>query len=461
MTTAGNTVFSPMGGPPPLGGDVPGPPTLTLKMARKITAISTSGTIVEYFDLSLASFMGATVWPALFFPKGSFAAAFAASVGVAVGVTYAARPIGAMLFGHFGDRLGRKNSLISTLILGAFGTLMLAFAPSYAGAGMWGIGMVLVARFIFGIAMGGQMGSAVSWITEAAEATGTKRRGLFTGMMAPAASIGVTLCAGLFLLFSQVLSKAAFASWGWRVVVLVGVLVIVIAGAAMVSVVDSPIFTNVKQKKEIRTFPLGDVIKEQWRKLLILPFISVGVTMVTLLSSLFVAGYLESQHVAWFSYTAIYFMSFIGGFFMIAGGLISATYSDRLGRKKTVIIGLIMALVMGIIGVQFLVETKTWAGSLIAIIFFSIPVAVGEGGFYALFAEAFPTRYRQTASGLTYQLSNFWEAIILICIVPTAYVAFGIGGSVWVLVGLVVLCAGLGIGAAIWTRETAGVPLEL
>src|ERR1039458_6979090 len=154
MTTAGNTVFSPMGGPPPLlGGQGPVAPTLTMKMARRITAISTSGTIVEDLDLNLASLVKGTVWPALFFPIGSFAAAFAASVGVAVGVTYAARPIGAMIFGHFGDRLGRKQALISTLILGAFGTLMLAFAPSYAGAGMWGIGMVLVARFIFGIAM--------------------------------------------------------------------------------------------------------------------------------------------------------------------------------------------------------------------------------------------------------------------------------------------------------------------
>ncbi|MDA8440140.1 MAG: MFS transporter [Propionibacterium sp.] len=426
--------------------------------AQKITVVSALGTVVDYFDFSLAGYLGATVWPALFFPKGTFAAAFAASAGVAVGISYLARPFGAILFGHFGDILGRKNSLLATLVLAAIGTLGLAFAPTYAVAGFFGIVLVVLCRLLFGIAMGGEMGGAVSWITEAAEAAQTKRRGLYTGMLAVAASTGVFLAAGSFVVASTLLSKADFANWGWRVVVLLGVVAIIIAGIGRYSVMESPLFTELKKKDATikKGFPIIEVLRERPLAVLILPWIAVAVTMVVVLSSSFLPGYFVATKAPWFSYTMVYWMAAAGAVLMAAAGFVFAYFSDALGRRPTILIALVGALVFMLAGLVVLVPSGLLGLAFVAGVLFSIPVGAAEGGFYPLYAESFPTKYRQSGAGFTYQMSNLYEAILLIVVLPAIYVAYGLTNSLGPIAILETLCIGAGIVAVLWAKETRG-----
>src|ERR1035437_1784451 len=195
---------------------------------RKVQLVSGIGTAIDYYDFAVTGLLSATIWPTLFFPKGSFAASFATSTAMVLGITFLARPIGAILFGHFGDKIGRKNTLIATLVLAAIGTLGIAFAPTYEFSGTFGIALILACRFLFGLAMGGEMGGALSWITETATAAKTGRRGFITGSLGIFAGIGVITSAVTVLVVRNLMPSADYSNWGWRVVILIAVVVLAV-----------------------------------------------------------------------------------------------------------------------------------------------------------------------------------------------------------------------------------------
>jgi MFS family permease len=425
--------------------------------ARRVALVSGVGTLIDYYDISVAGSLAATIWPTLFFPAGSFAAAFATSAGVTFGMTFLARPIGAILFGHFGDTIGRKATLIATLVVAALGTLGIAFAPAYAVAGFFGIILIVVCRFLFGLAMGGEMGGAITWTTEAADAAKSKRRGLFAGSLGVFAGTGVVLGSLSVLLASNLMNSADYINWGWRAVIIAATVILVLGGIARYWVTESPLFEELKKRNAVITSstPIIAVLKERWQRILILSWIPVAGTTIVSLNSTFLAGYLVGSKASFYSPSFYFTALAIGGVGLTAMAATSAYLSDVLGRKRTVLLSLLIALVVAPIGLLVLFPSGSWALVMLGALLFEIPVG-GQGAFFPLFAESFSTKYRQTGAGLSYQMSNLWEAIIFIVVVPVFYTTYGLTGSLIPLTVLTVALTFVGFLALRYSRETRG-----
>jgi len=427
------------------------------RQARRVTLVSGIGALIDYYDIAVAGALAATIWPALFFPKGSFAAAFATSAGVTFGVTFLARPIGALIFGHFGDTIGRKVTLIASLALAALGTLGIAFAPTYSQAGFFGIALIIVCRFIFGLAMGGEMGGALSWTTEAAEASGTKRRGLFAGSLGVFAGVGVTLGSASVLLVSNLMPTGDYTNWGWRAVIIIATAILVVGGVARYWVTESPLFEELKKRNAVlkESAPVVAVLKERWRTVLSLSWIAVAGTVIISLNSTFLAGYLVASKAPFYSTNYYFTALLIGGIGLTLVAAISAYLTDVLGRKRTILLTLVLAAVVAPLGLLFLFPSGNWALVLVGAVLFELPVG-GQGAFFPLYSESFPTKYRQTGAGLTYQVSNLWEAVIFIAVVPWFYTTYGLTESLLPLTLLSLAMTGVALLALWYARETRG-----
>jgi Major Facilitator Superfamily. len=426
---------------------------------RKIALVSGIGTAIDYYDFAVTGLLSATIWPTLFFPKGSFAASFATSTAVTVGITFGMRPVGAILFGHFGDKIGRKNTLIATLVLAALGTLGIAIAPTYATAGFLGIGVILFCRALFGLAMGGEMGGALSWVTETATAAKSGRRGFATGSLGIFAGIGVICSALTVLVVSNLMPAGAYTDWGWRVVVFIAVVILVVGAIARYWVIESPLFTEMKKKgSDIRKgFPIVQVLKERWAMVFILPFICVAGTTLANLNNTFLAGYLVASKAPYYSLNFYYVASVGAGVAVLVSSAVMAYWSDTLGRKVALLVALAAVLVVA--PLAFLGMLPSGVGGIVIFAPFLLALPVGaQGAFFPLFAESYPTRYRQTAAGLTYQMSNLYEAVLFVWVLPWIYGGWGLVNS---LVPLTVLCvafAVVGMFALWYARETRDAP---
>ena len=430
------------------------------RQARRVAVVSGLGAMIDYYDLSVAGSLAAAVWPALFFPKGSFAAAFATSAGVTFGVAFLARPIGAAIFGHFGDTIGRKTTLIATLVVAALGTLGIAAAPTYAQGGFFGIALIIACRFLFGLGMGGEMGGAVAWTTEAAAAAKTKRRGLFSGSLGVFSGIGTVLGAGTVLTATNLMSAGDFSNWGWRVVILVATVILLVGGVARYWVQESPLFEALKQRNAvIKGAPLGELLKERWRMVFVLSWIPVAGTLIISLNTNFLAGYLIASKASFYSPSYFYTAQLIGGIGLTIVAAMSAYLTDVIGRKRAILITVVLAVVVAPLGLLVLFPSGNWALVILGALLFALPVG-GQGAFFVLFAESFPTKFRQTGAGVTYQGSNLWEAVIFIFLVPWFYVTFGLTDSLLplTLLSLAASCAAL--LALRYARETRGGALE-
>ena len=432
------------------------------RQARRVAIVTGVGAMIDYYDITVTGALSATIWPILFFPSGSFAAAFATSAGVTFGMTLLARPFGAAIFGHFGDRIGRKKTLIATLILAGIGTLGMAFAPTYHTAGSFGIILIICCRVLFGLSMGGEMGGAISWTSESAEASRTKRRGLFSGTLGIFSGVGVMVGAAFVLIISNIMPAASYQSWGWRVLLFIATLILVIGGVARYWVNESPLFKDVKAKRdaaEVRKVPIVELLASQWRTVIIMSFIAVAGTVIVSLNTTFLAGYLKAAEVPFYSQNYFYMAMFIGGIGLTAVAAMAAHFADVYGRRPTLLVTIIAAGVIGPIGLLLLLPSKDMVLIMLAAFLFELPVG-GQGAFFSLYAESFPTVYRQTGAGLTYQLSNLWEGLIFVELLPVIYKHYGILGSVGPIAIICVVAAILALLALWYARETRGRALE-
>jgi MFS family permease len=416
--------------------------------------------MIDYYDLTLVGVLAGTVWPALFFAKGSYATSFATSAGMTLGVTMLSRPFGSIIFGHFGDRIGRKNTLIATLVFAGIGTLGIAFAPTYATSGELGIILILACRCLFGVSMGGEMGGAIAWTSEAGEVSKTTRRGLASGTLGIFAGVGIILSSALVLLVSNVMSAHSYQDWGWRLLLLIATVILALGGVARYWVSESPLFQEVKGRateSATRKFPLFGLLAAQWRPVLIMSFIGVAGTVLAWLNTSFLSGYLSATKS--FSMNLFFTALLIGGIGVAAVSAVCGYCSDIFGRRPTLLVCLLGCVVFGPVGMLVLVPSKTVALTLLAAFLFELPVG-GQGAFFPLYAESFPTVYRQTGAGLTYQLGNLWEGLIFVLVFPYIYGRFGITGSLLPLSIVCVVMAAVGLVALWYTRETRGRALE-
>src|SRR6478735_3389456 len=239
-------------------------PSLARSQRRRAVIASTVGTSIEWYDFFLYGTAAALVFPQVFFPGQSQYAGVIASFGTQF-VGFAARPIGAAIFGHYGDRIGRKATLITTLLIMGIGTALIGVLPGFAAIGLAAPLLLTVLRLLQGVAVGGEWGGSVLLAME----WGSRRR---RGFMASWPQLGVPLGLLLSTAMVQVMSRSTgpdFLTWGWRVPFLASLLLVGVGLYVRLRVMESPEFAKVKESKAVAHRPLAEVIRLQWRDILL------------------------------------------------------------------------------------------------------------------------------------------------------------------------------------------------
>jgi MFS family permease len=368
--------------------------------AHRIHAVvaSTVGTTIEWYDFFLYGTAAALVFPKVFFPSESPAAGVLLSFGTQF-VGFAARPIGAIVFGHYGDRIGRKATLISTLLLMGISTFLMGLMPTYAAIGLAAPVLLVVLRVLQGIGVGGEWGGSVLVSME----WGSQRwRGFFASWPQLGVPLGLLLSTGMVKLMSGV-AGSGFDSWGWRVPFLASIVLIGVGLYVRLRVAETPTFTEVRRAGTVPRLPVWQVLREQPREVLTSAFVRMSEQAPFYLFITFVLAY-GTGHLG------LAKDSLLNDTLVAAAvGLVSVPLfgyvSDLIGRRLMYGIG-IVAVAAFAFPYYGLLNTKTAGLVLLAIVLSLVFHDMQYGPQAALIAETFGPRIRYSGAGLGYQLAS-------------------------------------------------------
>jgi MFS family permease len=370
-------------------------------MLVKSVVASTVGTTIEWYDFFLYSTVTPLVFAKLFFPNsdplvGTLQAFLVYFVG------FLARPVGAFIFGHFGDRSGRKAALISTLLLMGIATFLVAFVPGYNMIGIWGAIILTALRFIQGVGVGGEWGGSILIAMEWTKGFGTR------GFVASCPQFGV--CAGLFLANLAVLgfstfsgSQEQFLTWGWRVPFLLSALLVFVGLWIRLGILETPTFARLVEQDKLEQTPALEVFRRHPKPIFLSPLVRLSEQAPFYIFTAFVFTYgtqqlklsrdLLLQAVTLFAVVEVFFIPFAG------------YLSDRIGRKRTYLIGVTLMSVMGFVFIALL-NTKDPTLVVLGVSLGAIPHAFQYGPQAALIAEQFTPRMRYSGASIGYQLAS-------------------------------------------------------
>ncbi|MFL6573506.1 MAG: MFS transporter [Burkholderiales bacterium] len=366
---------------------------------RRAVIASTIGTTIEWYDFFLYSIVTGLVFAKLFFPQSDpLTGTLQAFAIYAVG--FVARPVGAAIFGHYGDRIGRKSTLIATLILMGVATFLVAFVPTYESIGIWGAVILTVLRFLQGVGVGGDWGGSVLMSMEWA------RTNQHRGFVASWPQFGVP--AGLFIanlvvLICSELSGPAFLTWGWRVPFALSIVLVAIGLYIRLKIMETPVFTRLVEQKRLERTPMLEVFKRHPKEILLSCFARMAEQAPFYIFTAFIFSYATGnlQVTRDFLLAAVMCASFVSFFTIPIFGHIS----DRLGRRKVYLVG---AIVTGIFGFAYfgMLSSGSAAWIFVAVVMSLIPHDMMYGPQAALIAESFTPRLRYSGSSMGYQLAS-------------------------------------------------------
>jgi metabolite-proton symporter len=366
--------------------------------ARRAIVASVVGTTIEWYDFFLYGTAAALVFPKLFFPGVSPFAGILASFGTQF-VGFAARPVGAAIFGHFGDRVGRKATLVATLMLMGVGTVLIGLLPGYASIGVAAPILLVVLRALQGVGVGGEWGGSILLSME----WGSRgRRGLSASWPQLGVPLGLLLATFAVRFMSGVTSAASFDSWGWRVPFLASVVLIGIGLLVRMNVLESPTFKQVKQTGPVK-LPVVEAIRRYWREIVLIAFVRMAEQAPFYLFITFVLTYgTKELHLSkgnLLDYTLI----------AASLSLISIPFfgwlSDTVGRRRVYAAGIILT---GAFAFPYyaLLNSKSAGLILLAIVISLVCHDLQYGPQASLIAESFESDVRYSAAGLGYQLAS-------------------------------------------------------
>ena len=378
---------------------VPGSGDADSGMKRRAIVAAAVGTSIEWYDFFLYSIVAALVFPKLFFPTKDPYTGILLSFSTQF-VGFAARPIGAAFFGHYGDRLGRKVTLIATLLVMGIGTVLIGVMPTYAVIGVWGGILLSVLRALQGIGIGGEWGGSVLLSLEWNDKG--SRRGFVGSWPQFGVPVGLVLANGAFLFFNAV-SGSQFLVWGWRIPFLLSIVLVAVGLWIRLGIAETPIFGRLVEQQRIESAPVVEVLRRNWREVVLAAFARLGQNT---------QFYIFTSFVLVYGTTTLHFKR---------GDLLNATLamsavslltvplfgylSDIYGRRRIYLIGC-AALAIFPFAYYGLLDTKVAALVFLAIIV-SLPLHdMQYGPQAALIAESFTGRLRYSGASLGYQLAS-------------------------------------------------------
>ena len=367
-------------------------------LVRAVIA-STVGTAIEWYDFFLFSTMAGLVFAKEFFPNSDpLVGTLQAFLIYAVG--FLARPIGALIFGHYGDRMGRKAALVATLLLMGIATVLVGFVPNYAQIGIWGAILLTILRFIQGVGVGGEWGGSVLLAMEWTKSHGN--RGLVASWPQFGVPCGLLLSNLAVLIFSQVAGDQ-FHVWGWRVPFFLSAILIVIGLWIRLGILDTPVFSKLVAENKIEKAPVSEVIKRQPKSIILsaLARLTEQTPFYIFTAFVFAYGvtYLKLNRDL-LLYSVIAFAVLELFTIPLAGHL-----SDRIGRKRMYLIGAVINFVVAFLFFGLL-ATKNPVLVVIGILLGAIAHSSVYGPQAALIAEQFTPRMRYSGASIGYQLAS-------------------------------------------------------
>jgi metabolite-proton symporter len=366
---------------------------------RKAVIASTIGTAIEWYDFFLYGTAAGLIFGKLYFPNADVLMATLASFGTYF-IGFAARPVGAAIFGHYGDRIGRKATLIATLLCMGISTFLIAFVPSYESIGIWGAVILTVLRVFQGIGVGGEWGGSVLLAMEWSRTHG--QRGLVASWPQFGVPCGLFLSNLAILAFSQ-LSGDQFATWGWRLPFALSIILVGVGLWIRLGILETPVFQQLLDTKKIEKAPIVEVFKKHPKEILLSALLRMSEQAPFYIFTAFIFAYaVGTLHMSRDLILSAVLVASCVSFITIP---LSGHISDRIGRRKMYLIG---AAATGVFGFLYfgMVDTAAPLAVFVAIVLSLIPHDMQYGPQAALIAEAFTPRLRYSGASLGYQLAS-------------------------------------------------------
>jgi metabolite-proton symporter len=406
---------------------------------RKVLTASLVGTSIEFYDFYIYATAAVLVFPLLFFPEGDAMAARLQSLAT-FAIAFVARPVGSWVFGHFGDRVGRKATLVASLLTMGIATVGIGLLPTYAQVGVAAPLLLALCRFGQGLGLGGEWGGAALLATENAPRAKRAFYGTFPQLGAP---IGFFLANGVFLIITQTMSDETFLAWGWRVPFLLSTVLIVIGLWVRLTLHETPAFAKVIASGERVKTPMVEVFRNNGVAVVLGTLIMVATYVLFYLMTVFSLGFGTDAETG-LGYDRSQFLVFllVGVLFFALFTPISGVIADRYGRRPTLITVTVAIIVFG-----FAMGPLMGSGGTVGVMAFLIIglslMGLTFGPMAAQLPELFPTNVRYTGASVAYNLAGLLGASFAPYIATWLAGTFGLNwvGGYLVLVGVVTLVA--------------------
>ncbi|MBO9880106.1 MFS transporter [Xanthomonas sp. D-109] len=377
---------------------------------RRVLLASLVGTTIEFFDFYIYATAAVLVFPKLFFPEGDADAAQLQSLAT-FAVAFVARPLGSALFGHFGDRIGRKATLVAALLTMGLSTVLIGLLPSYGRIGLWAPALLVLCRFGQGLGLGGEWGGAVLLATENAPPGKRAWYGMFPQLGAP---LGFLLCSGIFLLLGALLDEAQFLRWGWRIPFVASALLVITGLWVRLRIHETPDFQRALDRNERVRLPMQTVLSQHIGATLLGTFAVLATFVLFYLMTVFALQYgTKTLH---YSREQFLLLQMVGILFFAAGIPLSAWYGDRRGTRPAMLVASVAIIAFGLLFAPLFQAGQPWQVlAFLALGFFFMGLTYGPCG--TLLAELFPVPVRYTGASLAFNLAGIVGAA------PAPYVA--------------------------------------
>ena len=433
---------------------------------RRIVLASMVGTTIEFYDFYIYATAAVSVFPSLFFPKGNPTTALLASLAT-FGLAFVARPLGSVLFGHFGDRVGRKATLVGSLLMMGIATFAIGLLPTYHQVGLLAPALLAVLRFAQGLALGGEWSGAALLATETAAPGKRAWAAMWPQLGAP---LGFLLANGMFLLLIRWLGHSAtepdmsgpFLAWGWRVPFLLSTVMVAIGLYVRVRLSETPVFVRAVEQGERVKSPLAEVFRASWRQLVIGTFVMVATYTTFYVVTTWALSYGTAKRPPdgkglGFNYVDFLQWQLVAVLFFAAMLPVAGHLADRFGRRPTLLAVTAAIMAFGALFAPMLSPATSSPAKMLTFLIVGMTLmGLTFGPMSAVLPEMFPTNVRYTGSGISYNAASILGAAVAPFLATWLVAEYGVG---WVGLYLAVAAA-LSFAALVVMKETRDTSLE-